>query len=40
MKRYEILRALVAGLMASGLDLTGYETAEDIAEVIKARLKD
>lgn len=38
-KRTEIIRALVAGLMASGLDLTGYKTAEDIAEVIKTRLK-
>jgi len=39
MKRTEIIRALVAGLMASGLDLTAYGTEEDIADIIGKRLK-
>ena len=38
-KRTETIRALVAELLMSGLNLTGYGTAEDIAEVIKSRLK-
>ena len=39
MKRTEIIRALVAGLMGSGLDLSTLGTAEAIADVIKERLK-
>jgi hypothetical protein len=38
--RDEILRALVVGLMASGLDLSMMGTAEAIADAIKERLKD
>ena len=38
MKRTEVIRALVAGLERSGLDLTAFKTEEDIAAVIKERL--
>lgn len=40
MKRTEIIRALIAGLIGSGLDLSTYGMEEDIAAVIKDRLKD
>jgi hypothetical protein len=30
---------LIAGLMGSGLDLSGFGTEEDIADAIKERLK-
>jgi hypothetical protein len=40
MKRTEIIRALIAGLMGSGLDLSGLGTEEDIAAAIQKRLKD
>jgi hypothetical protein len=39
MKRTEIIRGLVAGLIGSGLDLSTYGTEEDIAAAIKERLK-
>ena len=39
MKRTEIIRALVAGLIESGLDLTSFRTEEDIAAAIAERLK-
>jgi len=39
MKRTEIIRALIAGLMGSGLDLTSLRTEEDIAAAIQERLK-
>jgi len=32
MKRTEIIRALIGGLMGSGLDLSGYESEQAIAE--------
>jgi len=38
-KRTEIIRALVAGLMGSGLDLSTLGTEEAIADAIKERLK-
>jgi len=38
-KRTEIIRALVAGLMGSGLDLLTFETEEDIAADIARHLK-
>jgi hypothetical protein len=38
-KRAEIIRALVAGLMGSGMDLTAFRTEEDIAAAIQERLK-
>lgn len=38
-KRTEIIRALIGGLMGSGMDLTSYGTAEDIAVAIQDRLK-
>ena len=38
-KRTEIIRALVAGLMGSGLDLSGFGTEEDIAAAVRDRLK-
>lgn len=38
-KRTEIIRALIAGLMGSGLDLSGFGTEEDIAADIQERLK-
>ena len=39
MKRTEIIRALVAGLKGSALDLTAYSTEEAIADAIAKRLK-
>lgn len=39
MKRTEIIRALIAGLVGSGLDLSGFGTEEDIAADIQERLK-
>jgi len=39
MKRTEIIRAIIAGVMASGLDLTGLGTEDDIAADIRDRLK-
>jgi hypothetical protein len=39
MKRTEIIRALVAGLMGSGLDLSTFGTEEDIAAAVQERLK-
>ena len=38
-KRTEIIRALVAGLIRSGMDLSTYGTEEDIAAAIQERLK-
>lgn len=38
-RRTEIIRALVAGVRASGLNLTGYGTESDIAAAIQGRLK-
>jgi len=38
-RRTEIIRALIAGLMGSGMDLSGFGTEEDIADVVKERLK-
>lgn len=38
-KRTEIIRALVAGLIGSGMDLSAYKTPEDIAAAIRDRLK-
>jgi hypothetical protein len=38
-KRTKIIRALIAGLMASGLDLSSYRTEEDMAQAIKERLE-
>ena len=38
-RRTEIIRALVAGLMGSGLDLSTFGTEEDIAAAIQERLK-
>jgi len=40
MKRTEIIRALIAGLQGSGMDLSTFGTEEDIAAVIQERLKD
>lgn len=39
MKRTEIIRALIAGLIGSGLDLSGFGTEEDIAAAIQEWLK-
>ncbi len=39
-RRTEIIRALVAGVHASGLDLTAYGTEADIANAIHNCLKD
>ena len=39
MKRTEIIRALVAGLMGSGLDLSTFGTEEDFAAAVQERLK-
>lgn len=39
MKRTEIIRALVGGLEASGLDLSEYQSEESIADAIQKRLK-
>lgn len=38
-RRTEIIRALVAGVQASGLDLTAYGTEADIGHAITKRLK-
>jgi hypothetical protein len=38
-KRTEIIRALIGGLMGSGMDLTSFGTAEEIAAAIQDRLK-
>jgi hypothetical protein len=38
-KRTEIIRALIAGLMRSGMDLSTFGTEEDIAAAIQERLK-
>jgi len=38
-RRTEVIRALIAGLMGSGLDLSGLGTEEDIAAVVQERLK-
>ena len=39
MKRTEIFRALIAGLMGSGMDLSGFGTEEDIAAAVQGHLK-
>jgi hypothetical protein len=39
MKRTEIIRALVAGLQGSGMDLSTFGTEEVIAGAIQERLK-
>jgi len=39
MKRTEIIRTLVAGLIGSGMDLSAFRTEEDIATAIQERLK-
>ena len=39
MKRTEIIRALIGGLIGSGMDLTSFGTAEDIAAAVQTRLK-
>ena len=39
MKRTEIIRALVAALKDSGLDLSDYRSEEDIKDAIQKRLK-
>jgi hypothetical protein len=39
-RRTEIIRALVAGLMGSGMDLTGFDSEETITAAIAERLKD
>jgi len=39
MRRTEVIRALVAGVQASGIDLTAYGTEAAIAGVIQKRLK-
>jgi hypothetical protein len=39
MKRTEIIRALIAGLQGSGMDLSGFGTEEVIAGAIQERLK-
>ena len=38
-RRTEVIRALVAGVQASGLDLTAYGTEADIRQAIAKRLK-
>ncbi len=38
-KRTEIIRAIIAGVMASGMDLSGLGTEDDIAAAIRDRLK-
>jgi len=38
-RRTEVIRALVAGVRTSGLDLTAYGTEADIAAAIHKRLK-
>jgi hypothetical protein len=37
-RRTEIIRALIAGVRASGLDLTAYNTEDAIADAIRDRL--
>ena len=39
-RRTEIIRALVAGVQVSGLDLSAYGTEDAIAAAIGERLKD
>ena len=39
MKRTEIIRGLIAGLVGSGMDLSGFGTEEDIAAAVQERLK-
>jgi hypothetical protein len=39
MKRTEIIRAIIGGLMGSGLDLSTFGTEEDIAAAVQERLK-
>jgi len=39
MKRTEIIRALVAGLIGSELDLSAFRTEEDIATAVQERQK-
>lgn len=39
MKRTEIIRALIGGLIGSGMDLTSFGTAEEIAAAVQDRLK-
>ena len=39
-KRTEIIRALIAGLMGSGLDLSAFDSEETIAAAIAECLKD
>lgn len=39
MKRTEIIRALIGGLMGSGLDLSTLGTEEAVADAIMERLK-
>lgn len=38
-KRTEIIRALIAGLIASGMDLSTFGKEEDVAGAIRERLK-
>jgi hypothetical protein len=38
-KRIDIIRALIAGLMRFGMDLSTFGTKEDIAVAIQERLK-
>lgn len=38
-RRTEVIRALVAGVQAAGIDLTAFGTEADIADVIRKRLK-
>lgn len=37
-RRTEVIRALVAGVQASGIDLTGYGSEADIAAAIQKKL--
>ena len=39
MRRTQVIRVLVAGVRASGLDLTAYGTEADIRQAIAKRLK-
>jgi hypothetical protein len=39
-RRTEVIRALIAAVRASGLDLTAHGTEADIAAIIRKRLKD
>jgi hypothetical protein len=38
-RRTEVIRALVAGVQASGVDLTEYRSEAEIAAAIQKRLK-